>query len=92
MVGEAADGATAIAAVTRVRPDLVLLDVHLPDLDGFEVARRLAQFTEPPAVVLISSREHAEFGRRVAESRVLGFISKVDLTGERLAVMVDEES
>ncbi len=84
VVGEAADGAEAISAVGRLRPDVVLLDVHLPDLDGFEVARRVAKEPEPPAVVLISSRELVEFGRRVAESGVRGFISKVELSAETL--------
>ena len=84
VVGEAADGAEAIIAVGRLRPDVVLLDVHLPDLDGFEVARRIAEPAEAPAVVLVSSRELVEFGQRVAESGVRGFISKVDLSGETL--------
>ncbi len=84
VVGEAADGAEAIIAVGRLRPDVVLLDVHLPDLDGFEVARRIAEAAEAPAVVLVSSRELVEFGQRVAESGVRGFISKVDLSGESL--------
>lgn len=84
VVGEAADGAEAIIAVGRLRPDVVLLDVHLPDLDGFEVARRIAEAAEAPAVVLVSSRELVEFGQRVAESGVRGFISKVDLSRETL--------
>ena len=84
MVGEAADGAEAISAVGRLRPDVVLLDVHLPDLDGFEVARRVAEEPEAPAVVLISSRELVEFGGRVAESGVRGFISKLELSAETL--------
>jgi DNA-binding NarL/FixJ family response regulator len=84
VVGEAADGAEAVSAVGRLRPDVVLLDVHLPDVDGFEVARRVAEKPAAPAVVLVSSRELADFGRRVAESGVRGFISKVDLSGETL--------
>lgn len=88
VVGEAADGEEAISAVRRLRPDVVLLDVHLPDLDGFEVARRLAGEPEPPVVVLVSSRELAEFGRRVADSGVHGFISKVELSGETLHAVV----
>jgi DNA-binding NarL/FixJ family response regulator len=65
VVGEAAGGAAAVLAVDRLRPDFVLLDVHLPDLDGFEVARQVAGFAEPPAVVLVSSRDGSDFGRRV---------------------------
>lgn len=90
VVGEAADGAEAIRAVSRLRPEVVLLDVHLPDLDGFEVARQLADEPEPPAVVLVSSREFGEFGRRVAGSGARGFISKVELSAERLQALVSE--
>jgi DNA-binding NarL/FixJ family response regulator len=88
VVGEAAGGVEAISAVRRLRPDVVLLDVQLPDLDGFEVARRLAEEPEPPAVVLISSREPVEFGRRVTEAGVRGFISKVELSPETLHALV----
>ncbi|HZC99562.1 MAG TPA: response regulator transcription factor [Actinomycetes bacterium] len=88
VVGEAADGAAAISAVGRLRPEVVLLDVQLPDLDGFEVARRVAEEPEAPAVVLVSSRELVEFGRRVADSGVRGFISKVDLSGVTLQAVL----
>ena len=88
VVGEAADGAEAISAVRHLRPEVVLLDVHLPDLDGFEVARRLAAEPEPAAVVLISSRELVDFGQRVSEAGVHGFITKVELSGETLHALV----
>jgi DNA-binding NarL/FixJ family response regulator len=88
VVGEAADGAEAIGAAQRLRPDVVLLDVHLPDVDGFEVARQLAAQPDAPAVVLVSSREAGEFGQRVAASGARGFISKVDLSGQRVRDLV----
>src|SRR6266498_5189379 len=56
VVGEAADGASALAAVAEVSPDIVLLDIQLPDLDGFAVAERLADDHAPLAIVLTSSR------------------------------------
>src|SRR5580765_7635323 len=74
VVGEAEDGASAIAAVEELRPELVLLDVVLPDTDGFAVAERLAENDEPPVVVLTSSREAADFGRRLERSRARGFV------------------
>jgi DNA-binding NarL/FixJ family response regulator len=89
VVGEAASGTEAISAARRLRPDVVLLDVHLPDVDGFEVAHHLSAEPEPPAVVLVSSREPEEFGRRVAEADVRGFISKVELSAEALHALVD---
>ncbi|WP_211262604.1 response regulator [Nitriliruptor alkaliphilus] len=88
VVGEAADGSEAIGAVRRLCPDVVLLDVHLPDVDGFEIARRIAAQPDPPVVVLVSSREVAEFGQRVAASGAQGFISKVDLSGQRVHDLV----
>jgi DNA-binding NarL/FixJ family response regulator len=88
VVGEAADGSEAISAVRRLRPDIVLLDVHLPDVDGFEVARTLSEDAASPAVVLVSSREVGDFGQRVGAAGARGFISKVELSGDRLFDLV----
>ena len=59
-----------------LRPELVLLDIGLPDVEGFEVAQALAVDGPPPFVVLTSSREASEYGPRLATSRVLGFIAE----------------
>jgi DNA-binding NarL/FixJ family response regulator len=88
VVGEAADGAAALEAVRRLRPEVVLLDVQLPGIDGFEVAERLATESDPPAVVLISSRERHSYRRQLATSPVRGFIAKGELSGECLAGLV----
>jgi DNA-binding NarL/FixJ family response regulator len=87
VVGEAADGESALTAVTRLRPALVLLDIQLPDLDGFEVAARLTEAAEPPMVVLTSNRTISSYRRRLAESDVRGFIAKSELSGEALAAL-----
>jgi DNA-binding NarL/FixJ family response regulator len=87
VLGEAADGRSALVEVARLRPALVLLDIQLPDLDGFEVAARLADGAHPPAVVLTSSRSVNSYRRRLAESDVRGFIAKSDLSGEALAAL-----
>jgi DNA-binding NarL/FixJ family response regulator len=88
VVGEAADGESAVAAVIDLRPDVVLLDVHLPGADGFAVSRRLAALPAPPTVLLISSRPIADVRRRVAESPVAGFLAKHELSGAALDAIV----
>lgn len=80
VVGEADTGEDGIAAVARLRPDVVLLDVLLPDIDGFEVTRRIRQVADPPAVILTSTREASDFGRRIAASGAHGFLAKAELS------------
>ena len=80
VVGEAADGASALLEAARLRPDVVLLDVQLPDLDGFEVARQLAESPAAPAVVMISSRDDPTYQRRAMESLSRGFVAKSRLS------------
>lgn len=85
VVGEAADGASAIAATEDLRPEVVLLDVHLPDIDGFAVAERLAEDGSPATIVLTSSRSEASFRRRLGANPLWRFIPKNELSGEALA-------
>jgi DNA-binding NarL/FixJ family response regulator len=84
VIGAVGDGRAAILASRRLRPDLVLLDVHLPDIDGTEVARRLTAHAGGPAVILTSSREPCDFGPRLLQCGARGFIRKVDLSGPAL--------
>jgi CheY-like chemotaxis protein len=84
VVGEAVDGRSAVEAAESLRPWLVLLDVHLPDLDGFAVSHRLAALDPPPIVVLISSRPLGDLRQRVTDSPVVGFIPKDELSGAAL--------
>ena len=88
VVGEAADGTSGLAAARSLRPDLVLLDIGLPDVDGFDVASALAVDGPPPLVVLTSSRDASEYGPRLAESGVLGFLPKDQLSGASIREMV----
>src|SRR5919198_2684751 len=87
VVGAAADGDAAVAAAERLRPEVVLLDIQLPGLDGFAVAELLAGTSEPPAVVLISSREAAAYGRRLEAAAARGLIPKRGLFGKGRAAL-----
>jgi DNA-binding NarL/FixJ family response regulator len=84
VVGAVGDGRSALRAVEQLGPDAVLLDVLLPDLDGFEVARCLAAMAQPPRVVLTSSRTAEELGDRLRQAAAVGFIAKDDLSGAAL--------
>jgi DNA-binding NarL/FixJ family response regulator len=85
VLGEAADGASALQAAGELKPDVVLLDVQLPDLNGFDVADRLAAERPSPAVVFVSSRSASAFRWRLASNPGWSFIAKSDLSGETLA-------
>jgi two-component system nitrate/nitrite response regulator NarL len=85
VVGEAGDGASALAAAAALGPDVVLLDVLLPDMDGFAVARCLAERPGGAVVVLTSSRSALELGQRLEQAPAAGFIAKDALSAAALA-------
>ena len=86
MVGEAADGASAVAAARRLRPEIVLLDIALPDADGFVVCEKITEGGEErPLVVLTSSRDASSYRDQLVRSRASGFIPKHDISRARLA-------
>jgi DNA-binding NarL/FixJ family response regulator len=84
VVGEAADGAAALSEAGRLQPEVVLLDVQLPDIDGFDVAARITGKPDSPAVILVSSRDSSDFGPLVSRSGARGFVPKAELSGERV--------
>jgi DNA-binding NarL/FixJ family response regulator len=84
VVGEAADGASALEAVRELRPNVVLLDVQLPDSNGFDIAEALAQEGTMPVVVFISNRRASAYRWRLAANPGWRFIAKTDLSGEAL--------
>jgi CheY-like chemotaxis protein len=87
-VVEAADGAGALREADLWRPDIVLLDVHLPDIDGFEVATRL-RATEPTrTILLVSTHSEADMAERLRDSAADGFIDKADLSATAIAAML----
>jgi DNA-binding NarL/FixJ family response regulator len=88
VVGEAVDGASALTEAGRLQPEVVLLDVQLPDIDGFEVAQRLREHPGAPAVVLTSSREASDYGPLPLRSGARGFVPKAELTGDGIAALL----
>jgi DNA-binding NarL/FixJ family response regulator len=88
VVGEAADGAEALRLADELAPQLVLVDIHLPDADGRYVAGRISGGRDAPAVVLISSRDVADLGDSIERAGARGFISKAELSGESLAALL----
>lgn len=91
VVGEAVDGTSAITSIHTLRPDVVLLDIGLPDVDGFAVAESLAGDESPPMVVLTSSRDARAYGRRLNNGHAVGFISKEQVSGAAIRALVDRK-
>lgn len=92
VVGDAGDGESAVAAASTLRPDVVLVDVHLGDgIDGFEVARRLAELPVPPRVVLTSSRDRSAYDTRIAGAPIRGFLPKEELSPEAITRLAGDE-
>ena len=87
-MGECAAGGEALAVWERLRPQLVLLDIGLPDIDGLAVAERMTAHPDAPTVVLVSSRDGRDFGSLVARSGARGFVTKADLSASALEELV----
>jgi DNA-binding NarL/FixJ family response regulator len=88
VIAEAADGSSGVTAAAESRPDLALVDVQLPDFDGFEVTRILREAERVPEIVLISSRDRTDFGSLIDSSGARGFIPKADLSAAALEALL----
>jgi two-component system response regulator EvgA len=88
VVGEAEDGQSALDAARELRPDFILLDIQLPDVNGFEVCEQLAGDPDAPAVVLTSSRDWADYGPCIGRTAAAGFVPKAELSGAGIAAIL----
>jgi DNA-binding NarL/FixJ family response regulator len=89
VIGETEDGAGALAAIEALSPDLVLLDIQLPDMSGFDVCAALAVLNgSAPQVVLVSSRDACDFGSLIEHSGARGFVAKAELSGDAVAALL----
>lgn len=88
VVGEAATAAAALSAAARLRPDVVVLDVRLPDGDGFEVARGLEAAGVPTTTVLVSSASEPTYAGLAVEVGAAGFLPKSELSSAAVLALV----
>jgi DNA-binding NarL/FixJ family response regulator len=88
VIGEAQDGASALSAARQLKPDIVLLDVQLPDANGFDICEFLCDEGPTPGIVLVSSRDASDYNGLIQSSHARGFISKADLSGETLRAVL----
>jgi DNA-binding NarL/FixJ family response regulator len=89
VVGWAVNGSAAIKTARELRPEAVLLDIQLPDMDGFAVAEELCSWPDPPIVVLTSSRDAETYGDELSASPARGFVPKATLSGAALLELVE---
>ena len=89
MIGEAADGREALSVAGELEPDIVLLDVQLPDIDGIEVASQLTADGAGPAIVLTSTRDESDFGPQLQQSGARGFVPKGEISAERITSLCE---
>jgi DNA-binding NarL/FixJ family response regulator len=89
VVGEAGDGTSGLDAARSLKPDVVLLDVRLPDIDGFAVAERLTADGGGPAVIVTSSSDDPLYPDRARRTGACGFVAKHDLSGAALHRLLD---
>ena len=89
VVGELDNGDAVVAAVEKLNPEVLLLDVHLPDIDGFEVTRRVLDANgATPQIVLISSHDLTDLDEAVGTSGARGFIAKSELSAEAISSLI----
>jgi DNA-binding NarL/FixJ family response regulator len=90
VVGEAADGLSGLSAAERLAPDVVLLDIMLPDVSGLEIARRMRSEIPDTDVVLVSTHEEEDYAGLALEHGARGFLPKAELSGDALDALLHQ--
>jgi DNA-binding NarL/FixJ family response regulator len=89
VVGEAEDGESGVRVARDLSPEVVLVDVQLPGISGFDVVRLVGAGPDPPAIVLISSHDASDYGLLIGRSGARGFISKAELSARTLEAVLE---
>jgi DNA-binding NarL/FixJ family response regulator len=87
VVGEAQNGLEALDLVAELGPDLVLMDVQMPGIDGIETTRRISALPDPPAVVVMSTHESGDYVGMAVAAGAIGFVPKSQFGFDTLAEM-----
>ena len=90
VTGEAVNGAEAIMAYETLKPDVVLMDVQMDTMNGFEASERIVEAYPNAAVVLISMSQDAEYAQMAKVAGAIGFFRKRDLDIEAVRALLDD--
>ncbi|MGH2829615.1 MAG: response regulator [Actinomycetota bacterium] len=85
VVGEASSGEESVTLARELRPDLILMDVNLPGIDGTEATRQILAERGDATVLLVSTYEESEYEPRAAECGAIGYVTKSRFDPDRLA-------
>ena len=87
VVGEAVNGTEALEMIAELAPDLVLMDVQMPGMDGIETTRRISELTDPPVVIVMSTHESGDYNGIAQAAGAVGFVPKAQFGFDTLAEM-----
>lgn len=92
VVGEAVNGHDALEMIADLAPDLVLMDVQMPGIDGIETTRRISQLADPPVVIVMSTHESGDYNGIAQAAGAVGFMPKAQFSFDTLAEMWEAAS
>lgn len=90
IIGEAADGTGAIELTSRLHPNVIVMDIQMPDMNGIEAARRILKDDPSVRIVLTSMGDDAEYGPLAREIGACGFLPKRELSASSVHALIDD--